>query len=296
MRGRFLWHLLDSESPESVSPGAIIMTPENRGTSSDADRLRDLAYLASAVGHHVINGFSAAVSNAELIRSPAGVRMNPSELAELGNGIVETSLDASQVARKLIDWARQVTAIDVDPNSRTAQFVDLNQLIEDLVEAERRSSGSAIEWIVKSSPIPAIRGDALLLRAMLAYVALNAREALPQGSGMVEFSTFLDARNFAVITVRDSGRGMSPDVLRRATEPFFSTKPDRAGIGLTIAQGIWRRHLGMLAIESRPGEGTTIRFSIGPYPPARPTGAEDRSIPQAEPRSPARSPVAPPAT
>ena len=48
------------------------------------------------------------------------------------------------------------------------------------------------------------------------------------------------------------------------TEPFFSTKPDHDGIGLTIAQGIWRRHRGALSIDSRPGQGTTIRLSIGP--------------------------------
>ncbi len=62
---------------------------------------------------------------------------------------------------------------------------------------------------------------------------------------------------------------MSPDVLRRATEPFFSTKPDRAGVGLTIAQGIWRRHRGSLSIDSQPGQGTTVRLSIGPIAPAR---------------------------
>ena len=60
------------------------------------------------------------------------------------------------------------------------------------------------------------------------------------------------------------------------TEPFFTTKPDRDGVGLTIAQGIWRRHRGALSIDSRPGQGTTIRLSIGPLPklePANPTAS-----------------------
>jgi two-component system, NtrC family, sensor kinase len=70
---------------------------------------------------------------------------------------------------------------------------------------------------------------------------------------------------------------MSPDVLRRATEPFFSTKPDRAGIGLTIAQGIWRRHRGSLSIDSQPGVGTTIRLSIGPITPVRPAAPRPRA-------------------
>jgi len=49
--------------------------------------------------------------------------------------------------------------------------------------------------------------------------------------------------------------------MEHALEPFYSTKPDRQGIGLTIARGIWRRHRGTMTIESQPGEGTTVRLS-----------------------------------
>ncbi len=93
---------------------------------------------------------------------------------------------------------------------------------------------------------------------MLGYLLQNAREALPNGAGTIEVSTYIDPRNWLVLAIRDTGCGMSPDVLRRATEPFFSTKPDRDGVGLTIAQGIWRRHRGSLSIDSRSGLGTTI--------------------------------------
>ena len=99
---------------------------------------------------------------------------------------------------------------------------------------------------------------------MLGYLLQNAREALPDGAGTIEISTYIDPRNWLVLAIRDTGCGMSPDVLSRANEPFFSTKPDRDGVGLTIAQGIWRRHRGSLSIDSRPGLGTTIRLSIGP--------------------------------
>ncbi len=105
---------------------------------------------------------------------------------------------------------------------------------------------------------------------MLAYLLQNAREALPNGVGTIEVATAIDSRSWLVVAIRDTGCGMSPDVLRRATEPFFSTKPDRAGVGLTIAQGIWRRHRGSLSIESQPGHGTTVRLSIGPVAPIRP--------------------------
>jgi signal transduction histidine kinase len=243
------------------------MTSENHGAAPLADRLRELAYLSSAVGHHVINGFSAAVSNAELIRLPAGARLSPAEIAALGDGIVETSLDASQVARRLIDWARRETAIEVEEMAREPHAVDLNQLIRDVVASEKKSSTTLVVWVLDLNPIPTIRGDPPALRAMFGYLVRNAREALLQEAGTVEISTVQDPRGWLVITIKDSGRGMSPEVLKRATEPFYSTKPDQSGIGLTIAHGTWRRHLGTFAIESLPGQGTSIRLAIGPFPP-----------------------------
>jgi signal transduction histidine kinase len=232
----------------------------------------------------VINAFSAAVSNAELIRAPASAPINPSELVALGNAVVETSLDASKVARQLIDWSRRVTAIDLDQKAGEPQLVDLNQLVRETIETEQRSSGALVNWVMSLHSIPPIRGDSVSLRAMLGYLAQNAREALPEGSGTVIFSTLIDPRNWVVLAIHDSGCGMSHAVLKRATEPFFSSKPDRNGIGLTIAQGIWRRHYGAFSIESRPGEGTTIRLSVGPFPPSQPVD------PQAPPEtgSPAR--------
>jgi signal transduction histidine kinase len=140
----------------------------------------------------------------------------------------------------------------------------LNQLIHEVLESERQSSDDRIEWRMSAGAIALIPGDRSQLRTMLERFIQNAREALPGGRGTIEFSTLTDSRDSVVVTIRDSGCGMSQEVQRRATEPFFSTKPDHAGVGLTIAQVIWRRHRGGLSIESRPGEGTTIQLSIWP--------------------------------
>jgi signal transduction histidine kinase len=242
------------------------MTSENHGAAPLADRLRELAYLCSAVGHHVINGFSAAVSNAELIRLPTGSRMSPAELTALGDGIVESSLNASEVARRLIDWARRETAMEMPETGREPRTVDLNQLIRDVVECEKRATAGRVDWVLELCPIPAIQGDPAALRAMFGYLVENAREALPEESGTVTVSTGCDERSWTVITMKDSGIGMSPEVLKRAIEPFYSTKPERGGVGLTIAHATWRRHFGTFAIESRPGGGTSIRLAIGPSP------------------------------
>jgi two-component system, NtrC family, sensor kinase len=240
------------------------MTGGNTQRSDDAQELRELGHLAAAIGHNVINAFSAIVSNAELIRSRAIDTSDPSELENLASGIVETSLDASQIARKLIDWTRRTTSVEVDSPGRQTSDTDLNRLLRETVEFEKALAPPQVSWAVDLGPIPPIPGLPAHLRTMFGHLLRNARESLPGGAGTVAVSTYIDPRNWLVITIRDSGCGMSAEVLRRATEPFFTTKPDQSGIGLTVAQGIWRRHRGALSIDSRPSQGTTIRLSIGP--------------------------------
>jgi signal transduction histidine kinase len=249
------------------------MTPAGRSVTDDRDRLVDLAHLSAAVGHYLINAFSAAVSNAELIRSPTSLSTDRNEHAVLATSIIDTALDASQVARKLIDWARAVGTLDLSEPDGEPRAVDLNQLIHEVFERERQSSDDQIEWRMSTGEISLIPGDHAQLRTMLERFVQNAREALPGGCGTIEFSTLTDSRNAVVVTIRDSGCGMSQEVQRRATEPFFSTKEDHSGVGLTIAQVIWRRHRGGLSIESRPGEGTTIQLSIWP-PTASPAALQ----------------------
>lgn len=245
-----------------------MMTSSSRNGGDDRDRQNDLAHLSSAVGHYLINAFSASVSNAELIRSPATHSGDPKEHAVLATSIIETALSASQVARKLIDWARGTVALELREQGGEPRMVDLNQVVAEVVEAERPKGDGQIEWRVNLGEIARISGDPAQLRAMIMRFAENAREALPPGGGTIEFTTQTDARDWVLLTIRDSGCGMSPEVQRRATEPFFSTKDERAGVGLTIAQVIWRRHRGALSIESRQGEGTTVRLSVWPPPAA----------------------------
>ena len=244
------------------------MTPASKSGADDRDRLIDLAHLSSAVAHNLINAFSAAVSNAELIRSPMNAIPDTKELAGLGTSIIDTALNASHIARKLIDWARSATALDVVQANGEPRTVDMNQLIGEVVDAEKCAGEAGIDWVVNPGAIPSIPGDAAHLRAMLVRLVQNAKEALPGRRGTIEFSTHTDSRNWVIVTIRDSGCGMGPEVLRRAGEPFFSTKPDHAGVGLTIALVIWRRHRGAFSLESEPGEGTTIRLSIWPVSPA----------------------------
>lgn len=244
------------------------MTGGSGGEPEEAERLKELGHLSAAVGHHVINAFSAVVSNAELIRSHARApNCDLNELAALAAAIIENALGASHVPRRLIDFTRRFTSPGFDQKADPIVLIDLNQLIRETVELQEKSADSAVEWVLNLNPIPMIRGSASQIRSLLGYLIQNAREAMPKGRGRISFATQVDDRNWVFLEVRDSGSGMTSEVLKHATEPFFTTKPGRSGIGLTVAHGIWRRHRGALAIESQPGEGTMIRLGVEAHGP-----------------------------
>jgi CheY-like chemotaxis protein/anti-sigma regulatory factor (Ser/Thr protein kinase) len=141
-----------------------------------------------------------------------------------------------------------------------------------------------IDVSADSGDIPPIAGAAAALREVLMNLVLNAIDALPAG-GTVKLRTWRDARGVSC-AVSDTGTGMSPEVKRRALEPFFTTKgPKSTGLGLSVNYGIIGAHGGTMAIESAPGRGTTVTFTL---PPASGAKTARSAPPLAIPQTPLR--------
>ena len=138
----------------------------------------------------------------------------------------------------------------------------LAEWLAGFVETEKTNLAPQAEWVLDLAPVPPIRGRADLLRTMLKLLIENAVESFAGGTGTLTVVSAAAPRNWLIVELRDSGCGMSQEVLEHAIEPFFSTKPGHLGLGLTIARGIWRRHRGTLTLESLPAKGTTIRLSV----------------------------------
>ena len=234
-------------------------------TADSLERLIHLGHLSSGVGHHVINAFAAIVSNAELLRldPPMPDLGEPPELAET---IIRTALDAATVARRLIDYTRPVTSTEPDRAAFQTDTLSLDRLVAGFVaeERERERTRAGVVWELDLAPVAPIRGHETQLRSMLAQLVRNAYEAMPPGGGTVALSTSTDERGWNVLEVRDTGHGMESPARERAVEPFFSTRPGHLGVGLSIANGIWRRHRGTLSLHSQPGEGTRVRLCVDP--------------------------------
>jgi signal transduction histidine kinase len=222
-----------------------------------------LGHLSSSVGHHVINAFSTIVSQGEILRSLTSPwEHTTGEFQERIEAIIQTALDASLLTRKLIEISHEMTSVESESPASRLDEIHLDRLVATVVDAERDKLGPDVSLILNLNPSPAIRGQAEPLRFMLGSLIRNAYESLPGGAGTISISTLIEDRNWVVLEVRDTGCGMSLDVMEHAVEPFFSTKSGHPGIGLTVARGIWRRHRGTLMIDSQPDLGTTVRLSI----------------------------------
>jgi signal transduction histidine kinase len=204
------------------------------------------------------------VSSAELLRLRPGTG-GVADSEALAETIIRSALDAATVARRLIDYTRSVTAFDPPRGTAQPEELALDRLVAEVVrEEQERGDHPGVDWVVKLAPIPLIKGHSGQLRGMLRHLLQNAYEAMPQQRGTISFSTSTDDRGWAVLELRDSGQGMGPDVLERAVEPFFTTKPGHMGVGLSIANGVWRRHRGTLSVRGAPGEGSMVRLCVEP--------------------------------
>jgi len=226
-----------------------------------------LGHLAATVVHQVINSFSTIVSQAEILKAMAGE--GHSDTATRADVIIRAALAGSTVARKLADYSRALTVVGPDG---VAERVDLNQLVAERVDSWRRRVGPNVEITDDLAGKAEMLGISAHLGVMLDCLIANALESLPTEGGRVAITTAIDAFGWLVLEVRDSGSGMSDEVLHRALEPFFTTKPDRPGLGLALARGVWRGHRGAFSIESTPGRGTLIRLTCPAWRPDQPEG------------------------
>ncbi len=225
--------------------------------SHTPERLTNIAHLSSAVGHHVINAYSTIVSNAEILLLTADPAAPADPVAVAARIIINTAVDAATVARRLIDYSRPVTTIG-------DELIPLDRLIAEIFEESRANGHDRFTWDVHPGPVPPIRGHADQLRAMIGHLIRNAEESMAGVEGRIALSSAIDDRGWIAVEVVDTGPGMTPEIQGRAVEPFFTTKNGRMGVGLSIANGIWRRHRGTMALKTRPGEGTRVRLCVNP--------------------------------
>jgi CheY-like chemotaxis protein len=163
--------------------------------------------------------------------------------------------------------------------------VDLDSALRDAVEFTRprwkdeaEGRGASIEMIVTSSPGAWVRGQASQLREVFTNLIMNAVDALPEG-GTIRLHTSSEGGTVRA-SIEDDGVGITDEAQKRVLEPFFTTKAQGTGLGLSMVYGIVQRHGGELALHSQPGLGTRIELR---FPHGQP--AEAAALPPPAPEA-----------
>jgi PAS domain S-box-containing protein len=233
-----------------------------------AQKMEAVGQLTGGIAHDFNNLLTPIMGGLELI----SMRTTDERLKRMASTALESARRGAKLTSQLLAFSR-IQRISIAP-------VAVNEVVSNMEELLRHSIGTKIRMETRLDDA-AGHGlcDPNQLENAILNLAINARDAMPAG-GTLTISTGrrrsenepdLPAGDFVSVSVGDTGEGMAPDVLARATEPFFSTKPLGKGTGLGLAQvyGIARQSGGTVRIQSQPGRGTTVDLL---FPAAR---AED---------------------
>jgi len=225
-------------------------------------KMESLGTLVGGIAHDFNNIMGIIIPNIDLLRLSAGD--NP-EVLKRAYTIQKAAERAAELNRQMLMFSRthEVKLAPLSPN----------QLIREIVAMLRKALGKEITVQLKLDPaIPEINADDTRLSQVLMNLAINARDAMPEG-GTITFLTAVEEYrpsanpeaqpgNYVKITVRDTGTGISKENLEKIFDPFFTTKSvDKGtGLGLSVVYGIIKSHEGYIEVESTPGKGTAFHL------------------------------------
>lgn len=226
-----------------------------------AQKMESLGKLTGGVAHDFNNLLMMIMGNLEVLddRFPAG-----SEESELIQAAMQGAGMGAALTQRMLAFSRQ--------QELATCRADIRELVSSARELIRRSIGPHIVLDDEAVPVglPAVRVDPVQFELALLNLAINARDALPHG-GRIQLragaerlaaSVTMKAGSYVWIEVDDTGTGMPAEVLARASEPFFSTKPPGrgTGLGLSMVRGFVEQLGGAFSIRSDVGAGTVVRL------------------------------------
>ena len=240
-----------------------------------SQKMEAVGRLAGGVAHDFNNLLTVILGHADLLRAAVH---EPTALADIGD-IHAAAQRAADLTRQLLTFARKQR---ISP-----RIVELGGLVQRTQRMLARLLGEriAIEARIEAD-LPQVMVDAGQIEQVIVNLAVNARDAMPQGGRLTIEATTVEldeeyardhahitAGEYALIAMSDTGMGIPDDVLPRIFEPFFTTKEvgEGTGLGLSICYGIVREAGGHIAVYSEVNKGTTVRI----YLPARPQLEED---------------------
>jgi signal transduction histidine kinase len=225
------------------------------------ERLRALGMMAGGIAHDFNNALTMMLGYGELLLPWLRQQDSPRETAYLDH-MIEAAKDAATVVSRLRDFYRPAE------NNEIRVPVDLNGVVERVVsltspkwKGKCNAQGVQIDVRTNLQDIPYVLGNASELREVLTNLIFNSVDAMPSG-GSITVST-QQVSDGVVVSVTDTGSGMTESEREQCLEPFFTTKGEGGtGLGLSVVYGIVQRHGGKIDIASQVGVGTTFSVQL----------------------------------
>jgi len=250
----------------------------------ESQKLEAIGRLAGGVAHDMNNALTAIIGYTELVAGALGeadpVRADVLEIRRAAER-------AEAVTRHLLAFSRKQL---LEP-----RVFSLNDTIANLARMLGRTLGAGIELVTVPDPsVPPIFGDPGQIEQAILNLAVNARDAMPDGGQLALTVASIDLDEafvsthkpmapgrYVQLSIRDTGHGMDAETQQRIFEPFFTTKdPGKGtGLGLAMVYGTVKQSGGFIFVESSIGEGTTFRLYFPPAPVQQPSDARAPAAP-----------------
>ncbi len=229
-----------------------------------AQKMEAIGQLTGGIAHDFNNLLAGISGSLELLQKRV-TQGRFGDLSRFINGAQGGASRAAALTHRLLAFARR-QALDPKP-------VNPNRLISEMDDLVRRSIGPTIklDTVLAADVAPALCNSNQLENAIL-NLCINARDAMPDGGRLTIETANAHARTslmsepgqYIAICVTDTGSGMPPDVLARAFDPFYTTKPtgQGTGLGLSMIYGFAKQSGGHVRISSEVGRGTSVRIYL----------------------------------
>jgi len=239
-----------------------------------AQKMEAIGQLSGGIAHDFNNLLAIIKGNLQLLTR---------QLAKGSTDVMRYVDSASEGVNRAAVMTQRVLAF-ARRQPLSPKPVDLSELVKNMTDLLRQSAGTRVQIDMQLRSDWRTLCDAHQMENVLINLAINARDAMPNG-GKLSFETVnrprgsvasLPNEDYVELIVRDTGTGMSEEVRQKAVDPFFTTKPQGqgTGLGLSMTFGYVRQSGGDLNIESELGKGTTVRLFMPRYQPASlPTSA-----------------------
>ncbi len=225
-----------------------------------ANRVATMGQLTASIAHEVNQPISGAVTNAEAALRWLGAR--PPDLEEVRQALGRIVTDTKR-AGDVVGRIREI----VKKAPPRKDGVDMNEATREVVEltrGEAAKNGAAVQ-LALGEGLPLVEGDRVQLQQVVLNLIVNAVQAMgavEEGPRELFISTAQAEPNGVVVAVKDSGPGLAPESREQIFAPFYTSKPDGLGMGLSICRSIIEAHGGRLWVTANQPRGAIFRFTV----------------------------------